>query len=165
MYCWRFVKASLYKGPEILNFEVFLVVSPKKLKNSQVVGAVRRRHYWPLLWPHCTETESNPHTWKPLMGYWTRFTEDILLVIQIRWKLCLAVILFIVIKSQQTFAHAMPAQLPCLVQIYVAITLLKLRQEQNEISIGFELRWKTGLWNGIDLRLKCRTMIVRVWSV
>ena len=71
-----------------------------------------------------------------------RFTNDFLPAIQIRWKLRLAVIPLLAIRSQQTFAHATTAQLSCHVQNFVAIIILKSRWEWNEISIEFELRWK-----------------------
>ena len=70
------------------------------------------------------------------------FTNDFLPAIQIRWKLRLAVIPLLAIKSQQIFAHATTAQLSCHVQNFVAITLLESTWEWNEISIEFELRWK-----------------------
>ena len=66
-----------------------------------------------------------------------RFTNDFLPAIQIRWKLRLAVIPLLAIRSQQIFAHATTA-----VQNFVAITVLESRWEWNEISIEFELRWK-----------------------
>ena len=59
-----------------------------------------------------------------------RFSNDFLPAIQIRWKLRLAVILLLAIRSQQN------------VQNFVAITVLKSRWEWNKISIEFELRWK-----------------------
>ena len=71
-----------------------------------------------------------------------RFTNDFLPAIQIRWKLRLAVIPLLAIRSQQIFAHATTAQLSCHVQNFVAITVLESRWEWNEISIEFELRWK-----------------------
>ena len=40
-----------------------------------------------------------------------RFTNDSVLAIQIRWKLCLAVILLLATRPQQIFAHCMTAQL------------------------------------------------------
>ena len=69
-----------------------------------------------------------------------RFTNGLLPSIQIRWKLCPAVILLLAIRSQQNFAHATTAQLSCHVQKFVAITTLRLRWEWNTISIEFELR-------------------------
>ena len=83
-----------------------------------------------------------------VMGGWVpetpgaRFTNDFLPAIQIRWKLRLAVILLLAIRSQQIFAHATTAQLSCHVQNFVAITVLESRGEWNEISIEYELRWK-----------------------
>ena len=50
-----------------------------------------------------------------------RFSNDFLLVIQIRWKFRLAVILLLFIWSQQIFAHATTAQLSCHVHNVVAI--------------------------------------------
>ena len=70
------------------------------------------------------------------------FTNDFLPAIQIRWKLRLAVIPLLAIRSQQIFAHATTAQLSCHVQNFVVITVLESRWEWNEISIEFELRWK-----------------------
>ena len=71
-----------------------------------------------------------------------RFTNDFLPAIQIRWKLRLAVIPLLAIRSTQIFAHATTAQLSCHVQNFVAITVLESRWDWNEISIEFELRWK-----------------------
>ena len=71
-----------------------------------------------------------------------RFTNEFLPEIQIRWKIHLAVILLLAIRSQQIFAHATTAQLSCHVQNFVAITVLEFRWQLNEISIEFELRWK-----------------------
>ena len=71
-----------------------------------------------------------------------RFTNDFLPAIQIRWKLRLALIPLLAIRSQQIFAHATTAQLSCHVQNFVAITVLESRWERNVISIEFELRWK-----------------------
>ena len=76
------------------------------------------------------------------------FTYDFLPAIQIRWKLRLAVIPLLAIKSQQIFVHATTAQLSCHVQNFVAITVVESKCEWNEISIEFELRWKNRLWNG-----------------
>ena len=56
-----------------------------------------------------------------------RFTNDFLPAIQIRWKLPLAVIPLLAIRSQQIFAHATTAQLSCHVQNFVAITVLESR--------------------------------------
>ena len=67
-----------------------------------------------------------------------RFTNDFLPAIQIRWKLCLAVISLLAIRSQQLFAHATTAELSCHVQNYVAIIVLESRWEWNEVSIEFE---------------------------
>ena len=72
----------------------------------------------------------------------SRFTNDFLPAIQIRWKFRPAIILLLAIRSQQIVAHATTAQLSCHVQNFVAITILELRWERNEISIEFELRWK-----------------------
>ena len=52
-----------------------------------------------------------------------RFTNDFLPAIQIRWKLRLAVIPLLAIRSQQIFEHATTAQLSCHVHNFVAITL------------------------------------------
>ena len=51
------------------------------------------------------------------------------------------------IKSQQMFARAAAAQL-CNAHNFVAIILVKLWWESNEISFEFELRLKNLLWNG-----------------
>ena len=83
-----------------------------------------------------------------LAWYWTtdrpgaRFTNGFLPAIQIRWKLRLAIILLLAVRSQQIFAHATTAQLSCHVQNFVAIAVLELRWEWNEISIEFKLRRK-----------------------
>ena len=79
----------------------------------------------------------------PLTRKHIRFTNGFLPVIQIRWKLRLALIPLLAIRSQHVFAHATTAQLSCHAQNFVAITVLKSRWEWNEISIEFELRWKT----------------------
>ena len=52
-----------------------------------------------------------------------------------------AVIPLMAIISKQIFAHATTAQLSCHVQNFVSITVLESRW--NDISIKFELRWKT----------------------
>ena len=57
--------------------------------------------------------------------------------IQIRWKLRIAVIPLLAIRSQQIFAHTTTAQLSWHVQKFVAITILESRWERNEISIEF----------------------------
>ena len=65
-------------------------------------------------------------------GCWwpgAHFTNDFLPAIQIRWKLRLAVIPLLAIRSQQIFAHATTAQLSCHVQNFVAITVLESRWE------------------------------------
>ena len=62
-----------------------------------------------------------------------RFTNVFLPAIQIRWKLRLVITPLPAIRSQQ---------LSCHVQNFVAIIVLELRWEWNEISIKFELRWK-----------------------
>ena len=77
-----------------------------------------------------------------------RLTNGFLPVIQIRWKIRLAVIPLLAIISRQFFAHVTTARLSCHVQKFVAITVLESRWEWNEISIEFELRWKRRLWNG-----------------
>ena len=71
-----------------------------------------------------------------------RFTNGFLPAIQIRWKLRLAVIPLLAIRSRQIFAHATTAQLSCHVQNFVTIALLDSRWEWNEISIEFEMWWK-----------------------
>ena len=73
---------------------------------------------------------------------WARFINGILLAIQIRWKLA--------IRSEQILhmPRQLP-QLPCHVQRFLAITLLKTRREQMEISIEFELRLKNSQWHGL----------------
>ena len=50
--------------------------------------------------------------------------------------------------SLQNSAHATTAQLPCHVRNFIAITLIHLGWEKNDISIEFELRWKHLSWNG-----------------
>ena len=81
-----------------------------------------------------------------LQFYWTKpgacFTNLFLPAIQIRWKLRLAIIPLLAIRSQQIFAHATTALLSCHVQNLVAITVLETRWEWKEIFIKFELRWK-----------------------
>ena len=46
------------------------------------------------------------------------------------------------IISLQHFAHGTTAQLPCHVQIFIAITLPQPGWEHDELSVEFELRWK-----------------------
>ena len=89
------------------------------------------------------------------------FTNNFLTVFQIRWKLCLAVILLPSIRSQQNFAHTMPSQLSRHVQNFVAITELESRWECNEISIEFELRWKKTLvkWGPVAQIPQCTSPI------
>ena len=72
-----------------------------------------------------------------------RFINDFVAAIEIRWKLWLALISLLAIRSQQGFAHATTTQLSCHVQNFVAITVLESRGEWNEIFIKIELRWKT----------------------
>ena len=48
--------------------------------------------------------------------------------IQTRWKIRLAVIPLLVIRSQNFFAHATTSQLSCHVQKFIAITALKSRR-------------------------------------
>ena len=81
----------------------------------------------------CCKTYNNPGA---------RFINDFLPGMQIQWKVCLAVILLLAIRSQQISAHATTAQLSCHVQNFAAITVSELRWERIEISIEFELRWK-----------------------
>ena len=83
-----------------------------------------------------------------------RFTNGFLPAIQIRWKLRLAVIPLLAIRSRQTFAHATTAQLSCHVQNFVAITVLESMWEWNTISIEFELRWKKRYWNGALVKVE-----------
>ena len=68
------------------------------------------------------------------MCLWTgaRFTNDFLTAIQIWWKLHLAIIPLLAIRSQQILAHAMTAQLSCHVQNFVAITVSESRGEWKE---------------------------------
>ena len=76
------------------------------------------------------------------VGPGAHFTNGFLPAIQIRRKLCIAIIPLLAIWSQQIIAHATTAQLSCHVQNFVATTVLVSRWEWNEISIEFELRWK-----------------------
>ena len=93
-------------------------------------------------------SESIKHLIKRFIGYSNKacFTNDYLPAIQMRWKSRLVVIPLLAIRSQQIFAHATTAQLSCHLQNFVAITVLKLRWEWNEISIEFDgkLVYKTG---------------------
>ena len=54
------------------------------------------------------------------------FTRDFLLTNQIQWKIHLAIIQLLAIISPQSFAHAMSAQLSCLVKNFIVIILLEL---------------------------------------
>ena len=60
-------------------------------------------------------------------GPGARFTNGFLPAIQIRWKLRLATIPLLAIRSQRNFAHATTAQLSFHVQKIVAITVLESR--------------------------------------
>ena len=117
--------------------------------------------YWPCsAWIQCSAVitrsifshniQNTPHDSSPIRArYWVcfvgpgpRFTKVFLPAIQIQWKLRLAIIPLLAIRSRQIFAHATTAQLLCHVQNFVAITLLDSRWEWNEISIEFEMQWK-----------------------
>ena len=80
-------------------------------------------------------------TWRK--SYWpgTRFTNDFSITIQITWHFHLAVSSLLVNISLPNSAHATPAQLPCNVQNFVAITFLEFRWAGNKIAITFEL-WR-----------------------
>ena len=73
------------------------------------------------------------HVFKVLVAR-SRFTNDLLPAIQLRWKIHLTVISLLAIRSQQMFAHATTAQLSCHVQHYVAITVLEPRWGWNDMS-------------------------------
>ena len=90
-----------------------------------------------LMWPSTMAWQACGNIWPGAC-----FINDFLPAIQIWWRLRLAVIPLLAIRSQQIFAHATTAQLSCHVQNFVAITVLELRWVWNEISIEFELRWK-----------------------
>ena len=100
---------------------------------------------------------------RPSCPSWGPFHWRFLPAIQIRWKLCLAVIPLLAIRSRQMFAHATTAQLSCHVQNIVAITLLDSRLEWNEISIELEMRRKTvsetGPWSGCVYLAGCLLML------
>ena len=116
------------------------------------IMAWRRPGDKPLSEPMIVSLSTHICVTRPQWVKWSRpgarFTNDFLPAIQIRWKLGLAVIPLLAIRSQQIFAHATTAQLSCQVQNFVTITVLESRWEWNEISIEFELRWKTRQWNG-----------------
>ena len=59
----------------------------------------------------------------------TRFTNDFLLAIQIRWKVRITVISLLAIRSQQILAHATTAQQSCHEQNFVAIAVFESKWE------------------------------------
>ena len=75
------------------------------------------------------------------------FTNDFLAAIQSRWEFRLIVIQLLAIRSQQDFAQATIAQLLCLVQNFVALTVLESRWDWKEIYTKFELRWTNCWWS------------------
>ena len=104
---------------------------------------VRSRNCGCLVTWFCYQLIAKPGN-KTAAALWpgTHFTNDFSITIQIRSKIHLALIQLQLIISQQNLAHATTAQLSCHVPNFVAITLLVLGWEQNEISITFELWWK-----------------------
>ena len=73
---------------------------------------------------------------------------DFSIIIEIRWKIGLSATPLLGIISLQNFAHVTTGKLSCHVQNFIVIIYIKLGWAQNEISIEFELRWKSCLWNG-----------------
>ena len=77
------------------------------------------------------ELKTGTKTWEEQIWYLpsqdpgARLTDDFLPMIQIKWKLRLALILLLAIGSQQIFAHATTAQLLCHEQNFVVITVLE----------------------------------------
>ena len=69
--------------------------------------------------------------------------KEFLLAIQIRWKISLAVMALLALRSLQYFAHATTTQLSWHLQNFVAIAMSELMWEQNEILVAFKLRWRT----------------------
>ena len=71
---------------------------------------------------------------------WPRahFMNNFSIVIQIQWKINFSVTSLYGTISLQIFAHVTTAQLSCHVQNFIAIILLQLGWQQNEISIEFE---------------------------
>ena len=106
-----------------------------------------------------------PCRWWLVSDTWwpgTHFTNNFSITIQIQWKIYSARIQLLVIISQQNLAHATTAQLSCHVPNFVAITLLVLGWEQNEISITFELWWKNCEWNGPQLPYHFHLCVLQV---
>ena len=73
----------------------------------------------------------------------TRFTKDFYPQFKFDGKFGLAVITLLAIRLQQFFAHVTTAQLSCHAQNFVAIIVLESMWEWNELSMEFELRWKS----------------------
>ena len=71
-----------------------------------------------------------------------RFTNECSPEIQIRWNIQIAGIRIFAITSLHIFTRATVAKLWWHGQHFVTITLLESREEQNEISMVFELWWK-----------------------
>ena len=69
---------------------------------------------------------SQRSAWQPNHASETHFTKVISIAIQIRRKICLTVIPFMVMISLQCFAHVTTAQLSCHVQNIVAIAYLEI---------------------------------------
>ena len=63
-------------------------------------------------------------------------TGELSLLIQIKWKVYFAVIIFLNIRSLPIFLHATTTQLSCHVQNFVVITRLKSGLECYEISVN-----------------------------
>ena len=77
------------------------------------------------------------------------FTNNIFLVIQIRWNIILAVIQSLDCKSLQFVAHGTTTLLSWHVQNLVGNFVSEFELRQNEISIEFELQAKNRSWNGL----------------
>ena len=132
--------------------EIWLAGDILNVIDSVLVGSILERHrgvYCAHGARYCLKTQITcvKHIWTEsritgILQPGARFINDFFPAIQIRWKLRLAVIPLLAIRSQQIFAHATTAQLSCHVHNFVAITVSESRWLWNEISNEFELRWK-----------------------
>ena len=73
----------------------------------------------------------------------SRSTNDFYSQIQIRWKLRLAVIPLLALRSLNIFTHATAAQLSCHVQNFVVITMLESRESETKFPSNLNCNGKT----------------------
>ena len=69
-----------------------------------------------------------------LLGIGDHLTRDILVAVQIEWKICMTVIQLLAMRLIEMFAHAWTYH----VHNFIAITLLQSEGERKEFSIQFE---------------------------